>query len=78
MIIALSVVIGLNVILLGLIALRLAHVEGELDGARNDITAIRRYFVAPAVGGRPTPSPAELTAARNRIDAQGIAHPGGP
>jgi hypothetical protein len=78
MVIALTVVVGLNVILLGLIALRLGRIEGELDAARIDLTALRRYWIAPAVGGRPAPTPAELSAAKNRIDAQGIAHPGGP
>jgi hypothetical protein len=78
MVILLTVVVGLNVILWGLLALRLGRLEIEIDGARSDLTAIRRYLIAPNVGGRPAPTPAELTAAKNRIDAQGIAHPGGP
>jgi predicted alternative tryptophan synthase beta-subunit len=77
MVIALSVALVINVVFLGLIALRLARLEVEIDATRVDVTAVRGYFIAPAVGGRVVPSPSELTAARNRVDAQGTAHPGG-
>jgi hypothetical protein len=47
---------------------------------QDDVSAIRIPPVPPNVvgGGRLPPSLADLQAARNRMDASGVAHPGGP
>jgi len=52
--------------------------ESDVSLTRSDVIAIRRQLLPPNVGGRQVPSPADLAAARNRIDATGTAHPGGP
>lgn len=44
---------------------------------QDDASAIRIRTVPVDVGGRLAPSPAELAAARNRMDKMGVAHPGG-
>jgi hypothetical protein len=45
---------------------------------QDDVSAIRIRSAPPNVGGRLPPSLADLHAARNRMDASGVAHPGGP
>ena len=53
------------------------RMESDISLTRSDVITIRRHLVAPVLGGRQPPSPAELQAARNRIDPSGLAHPGG-
>lgn len=59
----------------------LLKLEGDFDSARIDLTTLRKQSEQPYMGGlrmgRSIPSAADLEAARNRIDAQGTAHPGG-
>ncbi len=50
----------------------------RLTRLQEDVSAVRQRTVPVDVGGRLPPSPAELQAARNRMDKLGIAHPGGP
>ena len=51
--------------------------ENRFRLLQDDVSAIRIRTVPVDVGGRLAPSPAELVAARNRMDKMGIAHPGG-
>lgn len=52
--------------------------EKRLALLQDDVSAIRIRPVPVNVGGRLTPSQADLEAARNRMDKLGIARPGGP
>jgi hypothetical protein len=52
--------------------------RGRIEMVQEDVSAIRIRSVPINVGGRLAPSPAELEAAKNRMDKLGIAHPGGP
>lgn len=52
--------------------------RGRLILMQDDISAIRIRTVPPNIGGRLPPSPADLQAARNRMDKLGVAHPGDP
>lgn len=68
------------VILLRNAQLDMAHLQGEISQLR------RAFTLPPTIGGRPTPSSADIAAARARADsyapnqvaADGTAHPGGP
>lgn len=50
--------------------------RARLELIQGMLSKQRIQAILPPIGGRSVPSPAELQAARNRIDPQGTAHPG--
>lgn len=74
MIITLCVLTLINLVMTGVAFYAL---RTRLVLLQDDVSAIRIRMVPVAVGGRLAPSFADLQAAKNRMDAQGVAHPGG-
>jgi hypothetical protein len=77
LVIMLCIVFGtlLNTVL---IYVGLSAIKTQLTLLQDDVSAIRIRSVPANVGGRLAPSPADLEAARNRMDKLGVARPGGP
>ena len=77
----LSVMILLDVVMTSLFGLVLWHVLHRLDLVCDHLRSLMKpaeSLAVRAAGGRPWPTQDELQAARNRIDRDGTAQPGGP
>lgn len=85
MLLALAVLLFVLVMLMGLVFLTQRRVIDRLDRLELQIRRMKPMDAGSASqaalrlgGGRAWPTAAELTAARNRTDPTGLAHPGGP
>lgn len=74
----LIVILLLQWLVLVTLLISLATLRSRLTRLQDDITVIRLRMIPPNIGGRAAPSMADLQAAKNRMDAMGVAHPGGP
>lgn len=77
-IVALCVLCSISLFINIAILITVRTMRSDVSLTRSDVIAIRRQLIPAAVGGRAVPSPADIQAARNRTDAMGTAHPGGP
>lgn len=70
--------LSLVLILLVLVLVGLMRLVGRMELIQEDVSAIRMRTVPVDAGGRLAPSMADLAAAKNRMNAMGVAQVGTP
>lgn len=81
MLTAMVTLFALNALLFGAVLLMQRHVVNRLDTLSDAVVRLQRQApdspVSRLTAGRAAPTADELNQARNRMDALGVAHPGG-
>lgn len=85
MVLALLIFLIILLCFQAVILILIKNLSMDIVMLQSDLSLIRRTFVAPNVGGRLVPTPADIAAARarapfapNQVDSSGVAQVGGP